>query len=174
MARRSRPEEAAAEILTRHGVTEPPVPVDEIVAAEGIKVGRSRAKGSEIGFALRRGTAERIIGVDSCRSAARQRWIVAHCLGHLLLHDKQLIMDHYVHVNPHDETTTLGTVFEEQQATTFAAELLMPRLMVAHLVAETATLETPRDDVLFPLADRFQVSREAMSYRLIGLGVISA
>lgn len=171
MTRRSRAEEAAAEFLAKHGVTEPPVPVDEIVAAEDIKVGRVRSKGREIGFALRQDDV-RTIGVDLCRSQVHQRWIVAHCLGHLLLHDKQLIVDHQVSVNPRDETTTLGSAFEEQQASTFAAELLMPRLMVARLVAETATLETARDDVVLPLAELFQVGRDAMISRLIALGVI--
>lgn len=172
MARRSIPEEAAVGLLRKHCVTDPPVLVDEIVAAEGIKIGRSKAKGTEIGFALRKDD-ERFIGVDLHRGEPHQRWIVAHCLGHLLLHDKPLIVDYQVSINLRDEVSTLGTAFEEAQANYFAVEFLMPRVMVARILPEVASITTGRDEVVASLARSFEVGREAMIYRLISLGVIS-
>lgn len=174
MARRSRAEDAAIDVLDRYKAGEPPIDVDAIALAEGIEIVRTAAQGNESGFALRDGK-RRIIGVNSGHSLLRQRFTVAHELGHLILHPgKPLIMDPSVRVNRRNETSSLGTDFEEIQANTFAAQLLMPRSIVARLAADLATAGHSHEQLIKALAQSFSVSRDAMTYRLINLGILSA
>lgn len=173
MARRSRAEEAAARLLAKHGVTSSPTPVEKIAELEGMQVVRSRSRGNEAGFALRE-NGRMIIGVNTATLPLRQRFTIAHELGHLLLHPgKPLIVDPSVRVNRRNEVSGLGTDFEEIQANAFAAELLMPRGLVSAAVARSAHQTSSHDETIKTLAAEFEVSREAMSYRLINLGFLS-
>lgn len=105
----------------------------------------------------------------------RQRFTIAHELGHLALHPgKVLIVDPSVRVNLRNEVSSLGTDFEEIQANVFAAELLMPRTLITRLVPELASATSSHENTVTSLAGLFQVSKEAMSYRLINLGILSA
>jgi Zn-dependent peptidase ImmA (M78 family) len=174
MVRRSRAEEAASALIRHYGITEPPIPVDKIAEEEGVEIVRSKSQGNEAGFALRdRGRA--VIGVNVGNNRLRQRFTIAHELGHLVLHPgKSLIVDPSVRINLRNEISSLGTDFEEIQANVFAAELLMPRTLVIRLVSELASTTSSHENTVTLLADLFEVSKEAMSYRLINLGIVSA
>ncbi len=65
-----------------------------------------------------------------------------------------------------------GTQQEEKEANQFAAALLMPADQVRAAVAEQP-FDPTRDDELPNLARRFKVSPQAMTTRLIHLGLIS-
>ena len=174
MVRRSRAEEVASELILRYGIIEPPVPVDKIAEGEGVEIIRSKAQGNEAGFALR-DNGRKIIGVNAGNHPLRQRFTIAHELGHLALHPgKVLIVDPSVRVNLRNEVSSLGTDFEEIQANVFAAELLMPRTLITRLVPELASATSSHENTVTSLAGLFQVSKEAMSYRLINLGILSA
>jgi Zn-dependent peptidase ImmA (M78 family) len=68
----------------------------------------------------------------------------------------------------------MGTDTEEVEANRFAAELLMPRLLVDESV-KSKMQQKPhtRDDLVTILAHEFDVSTDAMGYRLINLGIIT-
>ena len=57
----------------------------------------------------------------------------------------------------------------EKQANFFAAALLMPKVLIKKKVGELKE-SLPYDDKLIHLADMFQVSNQAMDYRLKSLG----
>jgi Zn-dependent peptidase ImmA (M78 family) len=174
MARRSKAEEAASALIQRYRITEPPVPVEKIAEMEGAEIVRSKSQGNEAGFALR-DNGRTLIGVNAGNNRLRQRFTIAHELGHLALHPgKPLIVDPSVRINLRNEVSSLGTDFEEIQANLFAAELLMPRMLVIRLVSELASTTSSHENAVTSLADLFEVSKEAMSYRLINLGIVSA
>jgi Zn-dependent peptidase ImmA (M78 family) len=79
-----------------------------------------------------------------------------------------------VRINLRNEVSSLGTDFEEIQANVLAAELLTPRALVIRLVSELASTTSSHENTVTSLADLFEVSKEAMSYRLINLGIVSA
>jgi Zn-dependent peptidase ImmA (M78 family) len=65
----------------------------------------------------------------------------------------------------------------EIEANAFAAEILMPRTFIEkELKKELADIEDDIevDTVIKSLARTFQVSEQAMEYRLINLGIIDA
>ena len=81
-----------------------------------------------------------------------------------------MFIDRLVRVNWRDGTSAR----EEIQANTFAAELLMPRRFMSEEI-ERVVSRSPKvapEELVAALAGTFQVSEEAMRYRLINLGVL--
>jgi Zn-dependent peptidase ImmA (M78 family) len=154
----------ARELLRKYYVLAPPVPVEEIARGEGAQIARHRFEGWESGFILRDGR-QTIIGVNTRTSRRRQRFTIAHEIGHFLLHEGTLIVDHAVRVN--------------WRANTFAAELLMPRELVISKLEEymnkigTTNRTMSHEDLITSLAREFDVSAEATGYRLINLGILA-
>ncbi len=172
---RSRIESSASSFLAKHGIATAPVPVEEIARSEGIQVIRSTAAASEAGFLLRDGR-HAIIGLNSRNTRRRQRFTLAHELGHWLLHEgRPLIVDHTVRINKRDSVSSAATDNEEIQANAFAAAFLMPADWVRAAVERELRAYVPsRDELTAKLAEEFDVSQEAMSIRLINLGIFTA
>lgn len=173
---RDRARDAARQIIRNYGITQPPIRVEDIAHSQGIEIVRHRFEGPESGFALR-DESRRIIGLNTQTSRRRQRFTVAHELGHLLLHEGKIIVDQAVlRVDLRNDVSSMGTDVEEIEANTFAAALLMPEDIVFHhvLKAVRANGEITRENLIAELARIFDVSAEAMGYRLINLGILTA
>ena len=174
---RDKARSAARELIREHGVSEPPVRVEDIVRAHGIEILRHRFDGPESGFALRDNNRW-YIGLNTQTSRRRQRFTTAHELGHLLLHEgKQLIVDQAVlRVDLRNHVSSMGTDIEEIEANTFAAALLMPERIVSRYIGDLikADGDITRENLITELARTFDVSAEAMGYRLINLGILTA
>ena len=114
-----------------------------------------------------------IIGVNSSHSIGRQRFTTAHELGHLILHkDENLHVDERSPIGFRNEESSLATKDVEIEANQFAAELLMPaELLEKEIAALPDDIEA--EDAVVLLADRFQVSEQAMTIRLTSLGVLA-
>jgi transcriptional regulator with XRE-family HTH domain len=154
-----RPVGAAKELLIKASMSQPPVNVDELVARCGAHLVRRRFDDGLSGLVIR--LADRaLIAANDRQSAGRQRFTIAHELGHLLLsHHERFHIDlgpSAEHGNPpgHDWRS-------ERAANDFAAELLMPTILV-HDAFE-------RDESVQDLAQLFEVSEIAMGYRLANL-----
>jgi len=173
------PETEAARLLKEYRIHEPPVSVGDIARGEGAQIVRQRFEGSESGFILRDGKLT-IIGVNTLTSRRRQRFTIAHELGHMLLHDgRSLIVDQSVRINFRNDISSAAADDEEIEANAFAAALLMPRTLVLnHLKVYLAGAtqsggSISREDLIAQLAREFDVSTEAMGYRLINLAILA-
>ncbi len=73
-----------------------------------------------------------------------------------------------------DGKSSLGIDEDEIQANRFAAELLMPKNSIAEQVAKTLGKKSKltSDGLVQELAQTFQVSQQAMEYRLTNLGYL--
>jgi len=165
-------ESKAAEILERFDVTEPPVPAENIARALGAQITYEVFEG-EISGMLLRDQDTLVIGVNSRHAPTRQRFTVAHEIGHILIHQgRPIFIDRFVRVNFRDGESGI----EEVEANAFAAELLMPRNMI-YAAADRALLRHPEytpEELARLLARQFEVSPAAMQYRLINLEVLNA
>jgi Zn-dependent peptidase ImmA (M78 family) len=174
---RDQARDEARKIIANYKLTTPPVHIEKLAEAHGARIARHRFEGPESGFALRDGNRW-IIGVNIQTSRRRQRFTIAHELGHLLLHKgRPLTVDQAVlRVDMRNDVSSMATDIQEIQANTFAATLLMPEEMVLEfataLVRKDSTIT--RDDLITKLARLFDVSAEAMSYRLINLAVLTS
>ena len=165
-------ESRAIEILKRFGVAGPPVPAENIARSLGAQITYEAFDGEISGMLLRdQGTL--VIGVNSRHAPTRQRFTVAHEIGHILIHEgRPVFIDRFVRVNFRDGES--GT--EEVEANAFAAELLMPQTFI-YAAADRALLRHPEytaEELARVLARQFEVSPAAMQYRLINLEVLNA
>lgn len=168
-------EQRARDLLREFGIDSPPVPVDEIVERLGAAISREPFRGGISGM-LYRSEGRAVVGVNSAEPPTRQRFTIAHEIGHLLLHEgRPLIVDRHVRVDRRDSSSSTGTKREEVEANAFAAELLMPEEMVRRhaeeLVRDDGSL--PADRLVNRLAREFDVSGQAMEIRLGALGYLS-
>jgi Zn-dependent peptidase ImmA (M78 family) len=116
------------------------------------------------------------IVVNQENAEVRQRFTIAHELGHLLLHRYTTPhADAGYKVRFRDKASSAGSVREEIEANQFAAELLMPEdLILSHLVKvgfDYASPETETATVrkLIRIAKKFEVSIQALSFRIANL-----
>lgn len=86
MAKRA--ERAAAQLLAIHGIIRPPVDAEAIADAEGIVIVRRRFEDGDVSGLLFRDGDHHVIGVNSAHPMARQRFTIAHELGHRALHPR--------------------------------------------------------------------------------------
>lgn len=108
------------------------------------------------------------LGVNSKHHPHRQRFTLAHEIGHYILHSEDPL--HY-DLNLSEEGDRFlfraenVSSLEEIEANIFAAEILMPAKRVEELI-DRGVLSIQE------LANKFNVSSGAMKYRLINLGYL--
>ena len=99
----------------------------------------------------------------------RQRFTIAHELGHLRLHskDQPVFIDKAPKVMYRNNASATGEIHKEREANAFAAALLMPKDLIANVIENC---KCGGDDAVKYLAKEFKVSDQAMSFRLSNLG----
>jgi Zn-dependent peptidase ImmA (M78 family) len=154
----------------------PPVgPLDDLVRGLGVQLVRNhQPAANEAGFLLADGS-HRILGVNSACSPRRERFAIAHLLGHFVLHQhRKMTVCHMVYGGPRD-VAGVASPDEEQEASRFAVELLIPQGLLAEQVGVlTQVVCRSREEFIARLAGLFEVSPEAMGFRLVMLGMALA
>lgn len=162
-------ENAAQHLLTRTGAECPPVDVKKIARSIGITV-EPADLGEDCSGILVRTESSSVIGVNLMHHENRQRFTIAHELGHYTLHKPGTYVDRVFY---RDADSGSGTICEEREANQFAAALLMPKPWVVE-AAKNYDLDLSDDSSLVALAGQFGVSSQAMSFRLINLKLLKA
>jgi Zn-dependent peptidase ImmA (M78 family) len=175
MPGRRHAEARAEKLLVEHQVDELPVPVEVLIGLAGARLVRQRMEQEVSGMTYRTDT-ESVIGINSTHHPRRQRFTAAHELGHLLLHTgRPLLVDSSIRVSFRDQVSSQATDKEEIEANAFASALLMP---VGPLHEQVTELQRrgvrARERLVNELATRFDVSAEAMGYRLLNLGMTTS
>ena len=152
---------AAQELVAKAVVNQPPVDVVALAERCGARVLQLEASDGISGILLELDSGP-VIGYAVDETVERQRFTVAHELGHHLLRH----YDHF-HIDP-DRTASDGDPpgydwQDERAANEFAAQLLMPATWIAESYRKTQAVAD--------LAERFRVSQVAMGYRLANLGL---
>lgn len=161
----------AEELLQSANVVRPPVPIERVAQLQGAEIRRVPYEGKVSGV-LFRDNGRTVIGVNSRHGENRQRFTIAHELGHLTLHaGGRIFVDRDFTVRRRDDLSSQATDPDEIEANAFAAEILMPATMLERDVDKTA-VDYESDDAIEDLAKRYQVSVQAMTIRLSTLGLI--
>lgn len=169
-----RADDRAYSLLKTQGITCPPI--NPISIAKNLGISVEKAPFSEdLSGVLMREDGHAIIALNKAHPKLRQRFTVAHELGHFALkHQGDMFVDHKV-LNKRDGRSKIAIDPQEIEANAFAAALLMPERMVLDAVIDIAADGTPqRNDLIKRLAKTFEVSALAMEFRLVNLGLISA
>jgi hypothetical protein len=147
----------AARLLQSAGVLREPVSLRDVVSALNLEVVQTTGEPFLCEGALRPMGDGLAIVVSGASNERRRRFTIAHEIGHFVLHSGRLAPERGGAVNE-------AWRQQEREADQFAAELLMPEPLVREAVLVLGA-DASR------LADRFDVSRQAMRVRLSGLGI---
>ena len=144
--------------IEKTGCTQPPVPVEKVAEAMGLTV-VPFAFHNKISGLLKK--EEEVIGVNKTHHPLRQRFTIAHELGHFLLghgmgeeHQEEMIDDVFDRPQP-----------QEREANLFASSLLMPEDWIKKYVKKNGM-------EIESLAKTFEVSKQAVTIRLLQLKLI--
>jgi Zn-dependent peptidase ImmA (M78 family) len=115
-----------------------------------------------------------VIGVNSHHPKTRQRFTIAHEVGHFCLHGhEELRVDKGLFViRNRDATSSTGTDIEEIEANLFAAELLMPAKWLERDLLEGLGSNKRDDNLISELAKKYLVSDQALTIRTSSLGYL--
>lgn len=117
------------------------------------------------GMCLKDGAGHRFMLINSNQPRGRQHFTIAHELYHLFIEEKP---------TPHKCNPGFSKNSVEQCADMFASSLLMPEAGICQLIPEK---ELKNKEVSLPtilkLEHYFSVSRSALLYRLLNIGIIT-
>lgn len=170
-----------SDILKKAGILNPPIDVKKVAILSGVKVKISDLGEGVSGFlAIQGGKA--LIGINPEESLVRQRFSIAHELGHFYLHsnkgDAIFVSKHKKYglgkeeMHYRDEKSSLGEYKKEREANGFAAAILMPESMLRKAIDIIPPFFSI-EEAIKRLATTFHVSPIAMSIRLTRLGLIN-
>jgi Zn-dependent peptidase ImmA (M78 family) len=155
--RLSYPEKVAYRVIQSYEIKAPPVNVEEFAVLEGLTVVRMDSWNSLHGMLFRE---TKRIGINSKDHPNRQRFSLAHELGHYFLNHFQDRLDANLGMECADDEKDT----RDQEANVFAAELLMPHDLLGN---DFSRLRDAKK-----LASLYLVSEEAMWRRVLRLKLI--
>ncbi len=162
-------EKKANEILRLCKIFSPPVPVKAIITKLGLSV-LSYDLSDDISGILVIENGKGSIGFNPQNSKTRQRFTLAHELGHYLFHyqsKSEVFIDRDFLVKFRSEKIyTALEIKQEQDANMFAAALLMPREMLQAEFAKNDYNDFTEIEFITAIAKVFDVSIQAMTYRI--------
>lgn len=178
--RKTRLRNMVEKLLADAKIKAPPVPVDQLIRSQGIEITRKRFDDETSGLIyVDAKTGHAVVGLNVSQSKTRQRFTLAHELGHFLLHKQNEgglhVDDSDFFIKFRDHHSSDGSDREEREANAFAAELLMPSGFLerdAKKLREGLSLSD--ETAVRELASRYGVSLQALSFRLVNLGLIDA
>jgi Zn-dependent peptidase ImmA (M78 family) len=168
---RSEVERKARDLITRTGLG---IPLDVEAAAESLNLSVVQQDfESSVSAMLVVKDGHGVIGVNTNHHPNRRRFSVAHEIGHYLLHrDSASVFVDAAPVFFRDDTSSAGTAQQEVEANAFAAELLMPAATLRERL-EQQSVDPYDDAAVHRLARAFGVSTQALTIKLVRLGLIS-
>jgi hypothetical protein len=153
----------ADELLKRAGITAAPVPLEPILRMLNIELTERRSQVEDaILTAMSLPDEEEtpsawLISMSSTKQGVRQRYTIAHEIGHVVLHGCDGLTKARA-----DATRSRP---QEREAQAFASDMLMPEFLLIPAVQE-------RGADAATLAKMFQVSKQAMEIRLRELRIV--
>jgi Zn-dependent peptidase ImmA (M78 family) len=168
-----RAQRAAQKLLLKHNVSEPPVDVQKLAEELGATVQLERLDSNVSAILLRSPDGRATIGVNAEHHPNRRRFSIAHEIGHLLLHDDSpgVFVDEYM-VHFRADASSRQTDPKEIEANYFAGALLMPEHTLIDDV-RARQIDALDDGALRTLAERYSVSQQALTIRLVNLGLMA-
>jgi Zn-dependent peptidase ImmA (M78 family) len=172
-------EDVARNILIDTGYYYAPVRVERIVREMGIYIEEYDfgEKDSDTSGVYVKNGSQIVIGVNSNNGKLRQRFTIAHELGHHILEHQRdgAFIDSpskYFTILFRDNDSSTGEYMQEREANAFAAALLMPKELVEKVISEyysPYSFPPENFNLVDVLSKRFEVNTQAMSFRLTNL-----
>jgi Zn-dependent peptidase ImmA (M78 family) len=158
-------------ILEEFNVTELPIQIDNLISKRNLIIKHSDLGDGISGLLLIKDNVG-VIGINQADPEVRQRFTKAHELGHYELHrqNKDLFIDKGFAVLFRDKNSSIGEIKIEQEANAFAAGILMPEKFIIREIQKNK-FDIYDDESMQKLAEIFNVSTTAMTYRIANLNL---
>jgi Zn-dependent peptidase ImmA (M78 family) len=169
-------ERKAQHLLDTYGMKGVPIDVGKLAEKAGYRVVFRYFDEADLSATvIREASGQITLGINTLHAPVRQRFSIAHEIGHAQLHlqtdGEALFVDPPAGVLFRDSRASLGEDPREINANQFAAALLMPTEMVRQALTKLARSgRLTIDSAVSRLASQFEVSPQAMRYRLVVLG----
>lgn len=159
-------EEKSLNILSEFELLKCPINVNKLAKKLGVGVEPSDFNDEVSGLFVIKDDKP-YIAYNQNQGKKRSRFTIAHELGHFLLHskNKSLFVDKNKSIMYRNSESSTGEFLKEREANAFAAALLMPSPLIQKEIDHLSG-----DDIVEKLASKFNVSTQAMSFRLSNLG----
>jgi Zn-dependent peptidase ImmA (M78 family) len=164
-------------LIASLGIKQAPVKVEDVAKHLGLRILSMKNLDEDVSGLLITKPDMACIVIREGDHPSRQRFSIAHEIGHFFLRH-QFEPGEHVHVDRghrisrRDKKSSAGTDLKEVEANQFAACLLMPSSLVLESIKELQTEEL-YDEHITKLAKQFKVSEQAMTIRLSVLGRLS-
>lgn len=164
-------EEITEQLLKNINIISAPIDPIEISKILGVNVQPAELESDISGLFVIKDKLAYIRYKENEKNEKRNRFTIAHELGHFVLHKNiPLIIEKSNKEGTlyRDNTSSTGEVKREREANAFAASLLMPKFLIEKEISDLPE----KKDVVKHLANKFNVSSDAMTFRLINLGLL--
>jgi Zn-dependent peptidase ImmA (M78 family) len=169
-------EDQIGAILSESGINKAPIPIESIAKSLGAFV-IAYELGDEVSGVLVINENKGTIGYNILHPKVRQRFTIAHELGHYIMHvpkskGKQLFVDKDFIVKFRSQKSyTAHEIRQEQEANAFAAAILMPKDILLQEMKSEKYYNLTENKLIEELAIAFNVSIQAMTYRFADLNI---
>jgi Zn-dependent peptidase ImmA (M78 family) len=173
MMERSVIERKALELLDEVGISGFPIDLEKIASHLNIKIAYDVLDDDVSGFLMAEGTKKATAVINNAHHPNRQRFTIAHEIGHFMLHvnspNEETIFVDKKYSFRRDGKSSLGIYEQERDANAFASSLLMPKRLVDNAIAEM-NVDILDDYDMPTLAKKIGVSEQSLGFRLESLG----
>lgn len=166
-------EQKAVSLLHESGCFELPVDVKKCAKFFNIDLKPIALSDEVSGYFIVKDTKPQI-GYNSSHGKNRVRFTIAHEIGHFILHkdENDFFIDKFNVPLFRDTTSSSGEIQREKEANSFAAALLMPEGLINEEINNYFEGAPQNKDLINFLAEKFEVSKNAMTYRLMNLDLL--
>ena len=164
-------EKIASDLLERFRIHELPIPLNKIIKSFNVTI-KPYELGENISGLLVIDSGVGTIGINPNDSKVRQRFTLAHELGHYILHkhETELFIDKEFTVLFRNQKSSTGEIKREQEANAFAASILMPKKFLVEEISRF-NFDLNDENSIKKLSKTFEVSSAAMAFRISNLSL---
>lgn len=160
-------------ILMEYKLDEFPIDIEKLAKELEIKIIREDFEDNIAGLLYCK-KGKKYIGLNSNHHLNRQRFTVAHEIGHYVLHhpkDDDIILDTKASIFYRTKDISREQK-KEIEANRFAATILMPEELLKNYMKDEH-ININDDIALWKFSNNIKVSEQTLTYRLLNLGIIS-
>lgn len=150
-------------LLKATGVKKLPVNIDKVAETLGLDIEYQAYDEPFSGVLIRNGD-EATIGVNLNHHEHRQRFTIAHEIGHFLFHKGDVMIDKTISINYRGNESVVDYQ-KEKEANLFASELLLPTRLLSKELRKFE-IDLNDDKQINKLAKKYNVSQQALMIRL--------
>jgi Zn-dependent peptidase ImmA (M78 family) len=161
-------ENKAKQLLIAYGLYNVPIDIFSLVKKIGIDIRTAEFSNDNIAGTILKKNKDLKIIVNKNDFIERQRFTIAHELGHYFLHFENKPNSVYVEMHRSEVKNT-----EETEANYFASALLMDEDLIKREFKKVIKMRFPEATTIAVMAKLFKVSLTAMTYRLGNLGLVN-